>query len=723
MTSAAEVHSPSELIVAFAAVVGAVLLPAILWSALFVGSTVAIPMAAGVALALLCALGARWLRLSWPVATLVFGLLVLAELAVWFAGDVGALATSLGSSWKAVASTGLLLPVSPELAMVPLLVSVIASWLAFTSLLRQWPTAVAVLALTAPTGVALLYATSQAAVGPAYGAALAALVTVVLLAARVRSRAAGSSAVSIVRSVGLQGLALIGAAAVLAGGLTAVVADRLSEPFDLRERVIRPVDLASGSTPIAEVRSGLLTATGPIDVFTIELDNMPPDLVVTYLPVVTLDEYDGNLWSTSDRFEPSGSVLARPREQAPTIDADIRQTVVVGDAYPFGIFLPRIGEIIEVGSGEFVWDADSGVLARTDLEEVRFAFRTRPFDPDPGPPSDDDVVRSATASARPELSLAQRQALQRYLADVVSDDDKTLAQRLAKIEADLRDARFGYNPDAPAGHSLPILVCYLEPSACDQGATADRRIGYAEQSASAFAVLARQLGASARIVVGYRLAEPLTADASSQTVTADQIHAWPEVWTKTIGWVRFEPTNPDNSTTDIPTVAPAISESDPPESVNPADLDEPLLLPSDDDTGGNGRPSLWWLVLLAAAFYLVVIGARKRWQASRRRRETDTSERLVGAWLELRDRLHRLGVPIEPSTSVADLSENLVEIDLRNAAEPVIKLGPLVDLALYSGGLATTEQADEAWSLSDQALKAAKTETPTRTRVLAWLKP
>ena len=172
MTATPEAHSLSELSVAFAAVVGAVLLPAFLWSALFVGSTVAIPMAAGVALALLCALAARWLRLSWPVATLVFGLLVLAELAVWFAGDVGALATALGASWKAVASTGLLLPVSPELAMVPLLVSAIASWLAFSALLRAWPTAIGVLALTAPTGVALLYSTSQAAVGPAYAAAL-----------------------------------------------------------------------------------------------------------------------------------------------------------------------------------------------------------------------------------------------------------------------------------------------------------------------------------------------------------------------------------------------------------------------------------------------------------------------------------------------------------------------------------------------------------------------
>ncbi len=722
MTTTADVRSSSELAVAFGGVVGAMLLPSFLWSALFVGSTVVIPMAVGVAIALLCAFAARRLGMSWPIATVSFGVLLLVALAGWFTGDVGSLATALGSSWKAVASTGLLLPVSPELAMVPLLVSALSAWVAFAALLRAWPTALGVVAMTAPTAIALVYATSQAAVGPAYAATLAALVTVVLLAIRPRTRAVEASALSIVRSVGLQGLALVVAAAILAGGLTSLVSNRLGDPFDLRERVIRPVDLASGATPVAQVRSGLLTTTEPIGVFNITLDNLPPGIEIAYLPVVTLDEYDGNLLSTGDRFEPAGSVLARPREQAATIEADVQQTLVVNEAYPFD-FLPRIGEITEVGSGTFVWDADSGVLARTDREQVSFAFRTRPFDPDPGPPADDDVVRSATASARPELSYTQRQALQAYLAEVVTDDDRTLAQRLAKIEADLRNARFGYNPDAPAGHSLPILICYLRPSACNAGATADRPIGYAEQSATAFALLARQLGASARVVVGYRLTEPLTADAPSQAVTADQIHAWPEVWTKTNGWVRFEPTNPDNRTDDVPRVAPAISESDPPESVNAPDLDEPLLLPSDDDASGNGRPSFWWLLVLAPVLYLVAIGSRKRWRSSRRRREADTSQRLVGAWLELRDRLHRLGVPIEPSTSVADLSEDLVEIDLRDAAEPVIKLAPLVDLALYSGGLATTEHADEAWSLSDQALKAAKSETPARTRVLAWLKP
>ena len=654
------------------------------------------------------------------MVTVAFGVLVVVALAGWFTGDVGALATSLGSSWKAVASTGLLLPVSPELAVVPLLVSAISAWLAFSALLRAWPTAVGVVAMTAPTGVALMYATSQAAVGPGYGAALAALVTVVLLAARPRTRAVGASAMSVVRSVGLQGLALIGAAAVLAGGLTAVVADRLTEPFDLREQVIRPVDLASGSTPIAEIRSGLLSATDPVAVFSISLDNMPPDLVVTYLPVVTLDEFDGTLWSTSDRFEPSGSVLARPSQQAPTIDANVGQTIDVTADYPFDFFLPRVGEITEVGEGKYVWDADSGVFARTDEAQTNVTFQTRPFDP--ALPPVDEVVRSATASSTPELSDAQEQALNRYLAEVVTDEDD-LATRLEKIETDLRDARFGYNPDAPAGHSLPILICYLEPSSCRQDVEANRRIGYAEQSASAFAVLARELGASARVVVGYKLTEPLTADSPAQTVTADQIHAWPEVWTEANGWVRFEPTNPDNSTSDVPTIAPAVSESDPPESIIAPELDEPLLLPSDDDAGGSGRPSFWWLLALVPVLYLVVIGAGKRWRAYSRRREADTSQRLVGAWLELRDRLHRLGVPIEPSTSVADLSEDLVEIDLRNAADPVLALGPLVDLALYSGGMATDEQADEAWSLSDQALKAAKSETPTRARVLAWLKP
>lgn len=710
--------SRSELAVGLGASFVAVILPTVLWSSLFVGSTIVVPTAAGAALALAWAMIVGRLRWSWPVSTLGFVALSAAGLTAWFEGDIDSLAAGVRSCWKAVASTGLLLPVTPELAMVPLLVSAIGGWIAFSTLLRGWPAAINAAALVSPTGVALAYASSQAKVGPVYAAVLACLITVVLLAARPRVRGVGGTPLSVGRSMGTQGLALVAAAALIAGAASLGLQNRLGDPFDLRERVIRPVSLASGATPVSEVRKGLLTEDQPVVVFSIQLIDPPPDLEVSYLPVAILDQYDGSFWASSDRFEPAGSVLAPPKQRASTVEATVGQTVVIHESYPF-IFLPRIGEIVSVGDGDFVWDADSGVLASDDEEQRRFSFDAHPFE---ASSAVETVERGDDASGIRRPSDAQAQALTSYLETVITAED-SLAERLSKIEADMRTRRFEYNPDVPAGHSLPILVCYLSPSSCSGSGASDRRVGHAEQSASAFAVLAGRLGASVRLVVGYRLTTPLSAEAPEQDVTAHQVHTWPEIWTDADGWVRYEPTNPDNRTTDLPSRALAISDNELAAALPAADLSEPLLLPPDDEAGGFAGPPWWWFAASLPPLYLLFVWSRKWWRSSRRRRQSKSADRLLGAWLELRDRLRNLGLPVSPSTSVADLSGELLEVDLRAVAEPVQKLGPLVDLALYSNGLATAEHSNEAWLLSDQAIKLARRETPARSRVLAWLKP
>lgn len=65
--------------------------------------------------------------------------------------------------------------------------------------------------------------------------------------------------------------------------------------------------------------------------------------------------------------------------------------------------------------------------------------------------------------------------------------------------------------------------------------------GYCDHYATAMVVLARAAGIPARYVIGY-IGENYNQDEKAYIVTADQAHAWAEVYFSGFGWVPFEPT-------------------------------------------------------------------------------------------------------------------------------------------------------------------------------------
>jgi transglutaminase-like putative cysteine protease/uncharacterized protein (DUF58 family) len=65
--------------------------------------------------------------------------------------------------------------------------------------------------------------------------------------------------------------------------------------------------------------------------------------------------------------------------------------------------------------------------------------------------------------------------------------------------------------------------------------------GYCDYYASAMVVLARAAGIPARYAVGY-IGENYDESEDVYIITADQAHAWPEVYFPGFGWVAFEPT-------------------------------------------------------------------------------------------------------------------------------------------------------------------------------------
>lgn len=70
----------------------------------------------------------------------------------------------------------------------------------------------------------------------------------------------------------------------------------------------------------------------------------------------------------------------------------------------------------------------------------------------------------------------------------------------------------------------------------------DRKAGFCEHIASAFAVLMRAMNVPARIVTGYQGGQVNNVDGF-WTVRQSDAHAWTEVWLAGRGWVRVDPTS------------------------------------------------------------------------------------------------------------------------------------------------------------------------------------
>jgi transglutaminase-like putative cysteine protease len=88
---------------------------------------------------------------------------------------------------------------------------------------------------------------------------------------------------------------------------------------------------------------------------------------------------------------------------------------------------------------------------------------------------------------------------------------------------------FTYSLDAPPSDGRAAIVTFL-----------DKKTGFCQQYSAAAAILMRQAGLPARVVLGYTHRPPLAN--GSFIVTTSDAHAWVEVYFPGAGWVPFDPT-------------------------------------------------------------------------------------------------------------------------------------------------------------------------------------
>jgi transglutaminase-like putative cysteine protease len=275
--------------------------------------------------------------------------------------------------------------------------------------------------------------------------------------------------------------------------------------------------------------------------------------------------------------------------------------------------------------------------------------------------------------------IADRRALTR-IADRATRGAHSEYQRAVSLQAWFRSTGgFSYSLSTAQLTGPHSLLTFLTRT----------KAGFCQQFAYAMAILARLEGIPSRIAVGYTAGTAQTGN--SWRVTEADAHAWPELYFKNVGWLRFEPTpaggalGQGTATPPVYGTGPAapITGQSPSPGVSTAPAlpggqvpGSPGVLPpglkraQQADNGGGGavvharHTNIAGPVLLALAI-LVILGAiapgtsRRLVRERRWRRAAGDSGLAHAAWLELRDDMTDYGLASRPSESPRALARRI----------------------------------------------------------------
>jgi transglutaminase-like putative cysteine protease len=316
------------------------------------------------------------------------------------------------------------------------------------------------------------------------------------------------------------------------------------------------------------------------------------------------------------------------------------------------------------------------------------------------------------------------QYAQQITAGLTNDYDRALA-----LQSFFRDRNnFRYDLNAGYGDGYHAMALFLQ-----------KRRGYCQHFAATMAMMAREIGIPARVVVGF-LAPSTVQSGNEYVFSSGDAHAWPELYFGGIGWVRFEPTPgngaippPYTSTVAVPpitapknqpTTAPAPTGGGKTAGEVPATPTPSGANAQASGGGGDGGvPPIPWLVAILVLL-LVLTPGTIRWgiRRSRLARAVDGGASSEYAWLELRDRILDLRLPWTGSLTPRARSR-FVEPLLGGDPDGVAALDRLsltVERARYaSSPLLGAQPAEDA----RQIMTAIGQHVDRRHRVQAFLWP
>ena len=393
-----------------------------------------------------------------------------------------------------------------------------------------------------------------------------------------------------------------------------------------------------------------------------------------YLRLTTLDTFQGKEWEPAAPALKAAntvkSIGAPPGLTSAVKIGSVSTTIQVDDASGDWLPIPYPSLSISGLTGKWAWE--NGTLsvrsAATSMAGQRYSVDS--LDVQPTLQQMEAAGSSASnplAKVPPGLSPIIAATAKKVVGNAKTDFDKAVA-----LQNWFRGGTFTYSTKAPAtagfdGSGLSVIVPFLKAKS-----------GYCVHFATTMAVMARTLGIPSRVAVGF-LPGTLThvGKTAVYQVSSSNLHAWPELYFKGVGWVRFEPTpskgfepnfpsapgvgatgqstvDPSGSATSAPTSGPTRAPKLPPQGDN-APRPSAIGSNSTAPAAGFGALGVLAIVLLLATPATIRIVVRRR-RLDRIRQGIDPAG---WAWQELRETARDLGVDARESSTPSELASQL----------------------------------------------------------------
>lgn len=505
---------------------------------------------------------------------------------------------------------------------------------------------------------------------------------------------------SLAAARGLVGAAVIIALAIVAGTTASLAVPPPGSRDVVRAHIQPPFDPRDYTSPLSEFRGYWQRADAPL----LTVEGLPTN---GRLRIATLDSYDGVVYSVgSDTVSSlSGSFTRLPyRLDQSTVDGEALSLLVTVRGYT-GVWVPGIGALEQI---EFLGDS---AVARADsffyndtsgsaavLTGLRRGDRYRSESVIPRTPGE-------LASARPGSAvLPAVGVVPAGLADAI----EAAVDRSDPPGVQLTDALESLRTRGYVSHGVEDEPVSRSGHGADRIAQLFRdqpMLGDGEQYAVAAALMARNLGFPARVVLGF--APDTSAAAETVNVTGADVSAWIEVQTSADGWVPIDPNPPVRDVPakqpDDPTIVARPQSVLPPPEVDPIDqLDPSTPERNVEDPAPPLAPWLaillgiltiagWTLLVLLALIgpFLAIVLAKAR-RRKLRRSTGSPGARIDGGWREFSDTALDFGFTPPNTGTHLEVAESV------GGMRPLV-LATLVDRAAFAPDRPTGADADRVW--------------------------
>ncbi|QDG68075.1 transglutaminase domain-containing protein [Pseudarthrobacter sp. NIBRBAC000502772] len=489
----------------------------------------------------------------------------------------------------------------------------------------------------------------------------------------------------------------------------------------LRDVVVPPLDLRDYASPLASFRdyvknqkeTKLLTVAG-----------LPAGARIR---LATLDSYDGVVFDvfggSSSNYAPisNPAAIGGSRAGAPLADTGSVDVRVAVEAYK-GVWLPSSGTLRSVefdgGRGTELGDSlyfnagtDTALttarLQAGDTYSLGVAY--------PALPAETELAQAGFVTVSMPSAESVPQVVAAKANEIVGDASLPL-ERVRKLETALsKQGAFSHGLDGEArsmsGHGAQRIASLLN---------AKQMVGDDEQYAVAMALMARELGIPARVVMGFYPDPKKPQGSGAVELTGDDVHAWVEVAFAGAGWVPFNPT-PSEDNVPIPPDPQPKSKPQPQVLQPPPPPQAPAELPPDSEPDAQdaeqNQQGLWGVlgpILLAIGIGLVPVAVLVlplvliAWLKLRRRKiragTGSPTDRISGGWSEVMSAAADLGTPVAAGATRRENAANLAEAFPASGTTTVL-LAHRADKAVFAAGQPSDDQIRAFWADVDTSVQ------------------